>query len=163
LTYNAAGQPLTVTNALSHGGVRAFGLNTQIPYQMFLTGDGTNYSYANLNLAGGGRVRFDRISSGTGYADAVMEHTATPTTWYKARLTQGQTFFADALGSALALTDGSGTVAASYTYEAFGATAVSGTTGNAYEYTGRESDGTGLKYYRARYFHPAFQRFIGTS
>jgi RHS repeat-associated protein len=68
-------------------GVRAFGLNFQIAYQMFLTGDASTYSYADLNLADGGKVRFTRISAGTGYADAVMEHTATPTRFYKARLT----------------------------------------------------------------------------
>jgi RHS repeat-associated protein len=71
-----------------------------------------------------------------------------------------QTFFTDALGSAVALTDATAAIAASYTYEAFGATAVSGTTGNGYDYTGRESDGTGLKYYRARYFHPQLQRLV---
>lgn len=68
-------------------GVRAFGLNTQIPYQMFLTGDTSTYTYADLNLADGGKVRFTRISAGTSYTDAVMEHTATPTRFYKARLT----------------------------------------------------------------------------
>jgi RHS repeat-associated protein len=71
-----------------------------------------------------------------------------------------QTFFTDALGSAVALSDGSGTVAASYTYETFGATSASGTTANSYEYTGRESDSTGLQYYRARYYYPTLQRFI---
>ena len=60
----------------------------------------------------------------------------------------------------MALTDATAAVAASYTYEAFGATSVSGTTSNGYDYTGRESDGTGLKYYRARYYHPSLQRFI---
>jgi RHS repeat-associated protein len=74
--------------------------------------------------------------------------------------TTAETFFTDALGTTVALTDGSGTITASYTYEAFGATAVTGTTTNAYDYTGRESDGTGLKYYRARYYHPGLQRFI---
>jgi RHS repeat-associated protein len=71
-----------------------------------------------------------------------------------------QAFFTDALGSAVALTNALGMVQASYTYEAFGATAVSGLTSNSYNYTGRESDGTGLKYYRARYYHPTLQRFI---
>jgi len=43
----------------------------------------------------------------------------------------------------------------------FGATSLSGSaTGNAIDYTGREDDGTALKYYRARYYHPALQRFI---
>ena len=67
-------------------GVRAFGMNTQSAYQMFLTGDTTSYSYADLNLADGGKVRFTRTSSGTSYTDAVMEHTATPTRFYKAQL-----------------------------------------------------------------------------
>ena len=37
---------------------------------------------------------------------------------------------------------------------------MTGTTANSYEYTGRETDGTGLKYYRSRYYHPILQRFI---
>ena len=38
---------------------------------------------------------------------------------------------------------------------------VSGATnGNSYQFTGRENDGTGLYFYRARYYHPTFQRFI---
>src|SRR5258708_24952191 len=32
--------------------------------------------------------------------------------------------------------------------------------GNELHYTGRENDGTGLYYYRARYYHPGLQRFI---
>src|SRR3989442_14750458 len=30
---------------------------------------------------------------------------------------------------------------------------------NAPSYIGREDDGTGLKYYQARYYHPSLQRF----
>jgi RHS repeat-associated protein len=71
-----------------------------------------------------------------------------------------QTYFSDGVGSTVALTDPTGALQSAYTYEAFGATTVTGTTANTYDYTGRESDGTGLKYYRARYFHPARQRFI---
>jgi RHS repeat-associated protein len=67
----------------------------------------------------------------------------------------------DALGSTVALTDNAGAVQTSYTYEPFGATAVTGTaTPNVWDYTGRESDPTGLKYYRARYYDPVRQRFI---
>jgi RHS repeat-associated protein len=32
--------------------------------------------------------------------------------------------------------------------------------GNALQYTGRENDGTGLYYYRARYYDPGLKRFI---
>jgi RHS repeat-associated protein len=48
-----------------------------------------------------------------------------------------------------------------YTYDAFGKTTFTGASNdNPYQYTGRENDGTGLYYYRARYYHPELQRFI---
>ena len=37
---------------------------------------------------------------------------------------------------------------------------VTGTSTNPFQYTGRENDGTGLYYYRARYYSPTLQRFI---
>jgi len=67
----------------------------------------------------------------------------------------------DALGSTVALGDGTGTLQTQYTYEPFGyATQTGLATTNSYKYTGREDDGTGLYYYRARYYHPRLQRFI---
>lgn len=67
----------------------------------------------------------------------------------------------DGLGSTIALTDSTGALLTRYTYEPFGKTTTSGpANSNPYQYTGRESDGTGLYYYRARYYHPTFQRFI---
>ena len=70
-------------------------------------------------------------------------------------------FLADGLGSALALANAAGTVQTEYTYEPFGRVTVTGAANtNSYQYTGREDDGTGLYYYRARYYHPALQRFI---
>jgi RHS repeat-associated protein len=68
---------------------------------------------------------------------------------------------ADALRSTLALTDNAGAVQTAYTYEPFGMTATTGsTTSNVLDYTGRESDPTGLKYYRARYYDSVRQRFL---
>lgn len=67
----------------------------------------------------------------------------------------------DALGSILALTDSTGAVQTEYTYEPFGKATVTGSANtSSYLYTGRESDGTGLVYYRSRYYHPELQRFI---
>jgi RHS repeat-associated protein len=67
----------------------------------------------------------------------------------------------DALGSSVALADGSGNLPTAYTYEPFGTTTTTGAaSANAYDFTGRENDATGMKYYRARYYHPARQRFI---
>jgi RHS repeat-associated protein len=70
-------------------------------------------------------------------------------------------YLADALGSSVALADGSGTVQTEYTYVPFGATSVTGaSTTSPFGFTGRENDGTGLYYYRARYYHPIAQRFV---
>jgi RHS repeat-associated protein len=67
----------------------------------------------------------------------------------------------DAFGSTVSLSDASGTVQTEYSYEAFGTATVSGSAStNELRYTGREEDGTGLDYYRARYYHPGLQRFI---
>lgn len=72
------------------------------------------------------------------------------------------TFLSDALGSTIGLSNSSGAVATSYTYDPFGNVTASGSSNaNPYQFTGRENDGTGLYFYRARYYSPTFQRFIG--
>lgn len=68
---------------------------------------------------------------------------------------------ADGLGSSLSLTDAAGTVQTEYAYGSFGLSASTGaTSNNSSQYTGRENDGTGLYYYRARYYSPERQRFL---
>ncbi|MDC8448224.1 MAG: hypothetical protein LV473_07690, partial [Nitrospira sp.] len=67
----------------------------------------------------------------------------------------------DALGSTVALGDGTGTLQTQYTYEPFGIVSQTGAAStSSYKFTGREDDGTGLFSYRARYYQPQFQRFI---
>ena len=66
-------------------GRRSFGVGQTGWTDMYLTGDPA-FQWAELILADGARVRFTRISPGTGHATAVMEHTATPTAFYKAQL-----------------------------------------------------------------------------
>jgi RHS repeat-associated protein len=59
------------------------------------------------------------------------------------------------------LTDENGIVKTIYTYDPFGAVTITGeASDNPFQYTGRENDGTGLYYYRARYYSPELQRFI---
>jgi YD repeat-containing protein len=65
---------------------RSFGVGTNHPYDMFLTGDAVKFSYVDIITADGAPIRFDRISPGTGYADAIFEHTATPTAFLGARM-----------------------------------------------------------------------------
>jgi RHS repeat-associated protein len=70
-------------------------------------------------------------------------------------------YMTDILGSTLALTDSSGNIQTSYTYDPFGNTGTSGqASANPYQFTGRENDGTGVLYYRARYYDPTLERFI---
>jgi RHS repeat-associated protein len=72
-----------------------------------------------------------------------------------------RSFLTDALRSTLALTDSTGTVQTSYTFDPFGNTAITGSsTSNTFAYTGRELDTVGLYFYRARYYNPGIQRFI---
>jgi RHS repeat-associated protein len=70
-------------------------------------------------------------------------------------------FLTDALGSTLALADPTGAVQTQYTYDPFGGTTTQGAANaNSYQFTGRENDGTGLYFYRARYYNPMFGRFV---
>ena len=70
------------------------------------------------------------------------------------------TLLQDALGSTIGLVVSAQTIGTAYTYEPFGATTTAGAAnGNSYQFTGRETDGTGLYFYRARYYSPTFQRF----
>lgn len=65
---------------------RTFGIGTNHDFDMFMVGDTSPWSYQDLILSDGGRIHFGRISAGTGYADAVYEHTATPTRFHGAKL-----------------------------------------------------------------------------
>jgi RHS repeat-associated protein len=70
-------------------------------------------------------------------------------------------FLLDSIDSTLARTNASGSAVAEYTYEPFGKATVTGAPGNnVSEFTGRDNDGTGLNFYRARYYSPLTQRFI---
>lgn len=66
------------------------------------------------------------------------------------------------MGSLTSLSNTSGALASSYTYDSFGdLVAFSGSIVNTFRYTGREFDAeTGLYYYRARYYDPTSGRFI---
>jgi RHS repeat-associated protein len=69
---------------------------------------------------------------------------------------------ADGLGSITSLRDGTGSLVASYTTDAFGQTlTASGSFASSFRFTARELDPeTGLYYYRARYYDPKTGRFV---
>jgi RHS repeat-associated protein len=66
----------------------------------------------------------------------------------------------DAMGNTIALVDSGGNVQTTYTYDPFGNTIAAGAGTNPSQYTGRENDGNGLYFYRARYYSSTLQRFI---
>ena len=69
-------------------------------------------------------------------------------------------FLTDALGSTVGLTDTGATLFQRYQYDPYGNVTSTGSATNPYQYTGRENDGMGLYYYRARYYSPQLGRFI---
>jgi hypothetical protein len=56
---------------------RAFGMGSEPGIDLCLQGSRWPYTYLDLTLADGNSLHFDRISEGTGYADAVYEYTTT--------------------------------------------------------------------------------------
>lgn len=78
--------------------------------------------------------------------------------------TDGRSYFiADHLGSTVGLTDSTGNLTTRYSYTPYGQTQQTTLQGNPstnrYQYTGRENDGNGVYYYRARYYMPRMGRF----
>ncbi|GGK81462.1 hypothetical protein GCM10012284_14360 [Mangrovihabitans endophyticus] len=130
--YDGLGRRATKTNGSTTAGYLYDGLN---PVQE-LTGGTPS---ANLLSAGVDQVFARSTSAGT-----------------NALLT-------DALGSTVGLVDAGGNVTAEYSYQPYGATTVSGSdAGNPVRFAGREDDGTGLYYNRARYYSTRDHRFLST-
>jgi RHS repeat-associated protein len=118
-----------------------------------VSGTATNFLYDGINLVQelSGSTPTANLLTGVGVDDTFTRTDASGTS----------TLLIDALGSALALADASGTVQTQYTFDPFGTTTSSGaTSSNALQFTGRENDGTGLYDNRARYYSPGLQRFI---
>jgi RHS repeat-associated protein len=119
-----------------------------------VSGATTKYLYDGLNLV--------QEQDGSGTPTANITAGLNLDEWYLRSDSAGARYLlADALGSTIALADGAGAIQTSYTYEPYGETAASGSaSANPLKYTGREDDGTGLYYYRARYYQPGIKRFV---
>jgi RHS repeat-associated protein len=73
---------------------------------------------------------------------------------------EARIMLSDALGSVLAETREDQTIATRHHYTPYGQVQSSGEASiNDTQYTGRENDGTGLYFYRARYYDPVMKRF----
>ena len=125
--------------------------------KIFITGTTTttNYLYdgdhdiEELNASG---TIVARYLQGRNVDEPLAESRSSTTSFYEA----------DGLGSITSLTNSSGAIANSYTYDSHGnLTATSGSVVNPFQYTGRDFDSeTGLRYYRARYYDATTGRFL---
>ena len=104
-------------------------------------------------------------------ANAVQEYGTNPTAnlltggvderFMRTSATETDRYLTDALGSTVELTDATGATKEQYSYSPYGSQSATGmTTSNSYAYTGREFDGLGVDYYRARYYNPTTGRFL---
>jgi RHS repeat-associated protein len=94
---------LTRTYRQNDSRMRAFGVGTSHEYEMFLVGATNPWTYVELILADGARLRYDRISAGSSFADAVFEHITTPGRFYKSTIRYA---FGPSVGWDLRLRDG---------------------------------------------------------
>lgn len=149
-TWNARNQLVAITGP---------GLSASFQYNAFgarvsktVNGVTTEYLYDGLNVVqeqSGGVAVANMLAGGV---DEVFTRADAGGTWSP---------LVGAAGSTIAVTNASGAVQTEYTYDPFGRTTATGSaSANTAQYTGRENDGTGLYYYRGRYYSPALQRFI---
>jgi RHS repeat-associated protein len=115
----------------------------------------TNYVYDGVNVleeVNGSGSMLGRYVQSPGVDQPLAETRGSTTSYYEA----------DGLGSITSLSNSSGALANTYTYDSYGKLVAStGTLTNPFRYTGRDVDSeTGLSYYRARYYDPAVGRFI---
>src|SRR5207248_57061 len=111
-----------------------------------VNGQTTGYLYDGANVV---------QEQAGGVASANLLNGGIDEVFFRTDLVGSRALLRDGHGNTLALADSSGSVSTEYTYDPFGYTSSGGeASGNASQYTGRESDGTGLYYYRARYYSP---------
>src|SRR4029079_7857751 len=149
-TWDARNQLASVSGA---------GLSASFSYDSFGRRKAKTVNGATTEfLYDGGNVVQEKIG---GSPSANMLMGGTDRTFTRTDASGSSHFFTDALGSTLGLTNASGSLSTQYTYEPFGqATASGAASSNSSQFTGRENDGTGLQFYRSRYYSPTLQRFI---
>jgi RHS repeat-associated protein len=148
-TWSARGQ-LTATSAgTSSFAYDAFGRRTSST----ISGTSRRYLYDGWNL--------EQEQDGTGavFANSIFGFGPDEVFWRKPVSGSASNYLVDALGSVVALADGSGASTTTYTYQPHGEP-VNGDLSNPFTFTGREwNSSIGLQQNRARYYSPAHGRF----
>src|SRR5262249_15933936 len=84
---NGVGRPVMRRTYLSGDHVsRQFGVGTTHSGEWFLRGDASNFAWAELMLSDWGRIRFNRVTPGNGFATALFQHASTPGEFFGAYL-----------------------------------------------------------------------------
>lgn len=173
MTYDSTGNLTTITNSF---GVTTFDWDVRNRLKHIAGPTGNNdFEYdvfgRRVRASNGGQLKqylYDGVnpiqeSSATNISTNILGGLAVDEFFTRTELQSATDshVLSDALGSAIALANSSGTIQTEYTYEPFGKAIATGASGtNPFQFTSRENDPSGLYYYRGRYYHPSLQRFI---
>jgi RHS repeat-associated protein len=117
-----------------------------------VNGEATAYLYDGIQAIGevrGGQAT--ALLTGLAVDEAIARYASS------GRLTQ----LTDQLGSVIRQINEAGATQSATAYSPYGEAVTTGDDqGNSTEYTARENDGTGLYFYRARYYDPVLKRFV---
>jgi RHS repeat-associated protein len=118
------------------------------------SGEETNYVYDGQNII----MEYDQNGNIT------AKYTHGPNIDEPLAVQQGTNtyyYHADGLGSITALSNASGSIVQTYSYDSFGNMTATGSISQPFTYTAREYDSeTGMYFYRARYYDPKVGRFV---
>ncbi|WP_443066115.1 RHS repeat-associated core domain-containing protein [Streptomyces sp. NBC_00523] len=166
-TYDADGQ-------LTTDGIREYTWNARGRLSSLTkAGQNSTFGYDALGIRSAktiGRATDKFLTDGSnplveqnGSGDTTATVTTSGVDQFLTRTENGSTqvYLTDALGSVIGLANSDGTIATTYAYDPNGTAKTTGAaSSNPYTFTGRENDGTGLLYYRNRYYDPDTGRFI---
>jgi RHS repeat-associated protein len=129
-----------------------------------VNGDTTAFAYSGMQLVGEIRAastvpqQSTALVTGAQIDEVIARYSRTGAT---SDTPVGRVLLTDALGSVIAQTREDQSVQNFYSYTPYGEVLPIGDDEkNSTQYTGRESDSTGLYFYRARYYDPVLKRFI---
>jgi len=150
-TWNARNQLVSISGPSGNASFKYDALGRRI--EKTVNGDTTGFLYDGVQA----------IAELKGSALEMVYHTGLMIDEVLARYgaSGNKTLLGDALMSVIAQANDDQSMSNFYVYSPYGESITLGADdGNSIQYTARENDGTGLYFYRARYYDPVLKRFI---